>query len=393
MGARVKICGVTTLENALLCAETGADLLGLNFYPPSPRSIQPEAARQITDGLRMALGDCCPLLVGVFVTETAEHMLRVLATAGLDAAQLSGDESPGTLAALHGRAYKAIRPRSRDEALALAEQFLPLAPEDERLPSLLVDAYHKDLYGGTGEEASIEVALAVKEIVPRLMLAGGLTPENVAQRVGAIRPWAVDTASGVEDGTPGFKDPARVRAFVAAARTDTAKPRKGKTMDHTITPMQPADWRQVAAIYQEGIDTGLATLETETPPWEKWDSAHVPNCRLVARNGDRLLGWAALTPVSGRCVYAGVAEVSVYVAAAARGQGVGKALLTALVEVSEQAGFWALQAGIFRENTASITLHARCGFREVGYRERIGQLHGVWKDVVLMERRSHTVGI
>ena len=164
-------------------------------------------------------------------------------------------------------------------------------------------------------------------------------------------------------------------------------------MDHTIRPMQPADWAQVAAIYQEGIDTGLATLETEVPPWEQWDAAHVADCRLVARNGDQVLGWAALTPVSGRCVYAGVAEVSVYIAAAARGQGVGKALLAALVEASEQAGLWTLQAGIIRENTASIALHTKCGFREVGYRERIGQLHGKWKDVVLMERRSKVVGL
>ena len=226
MDARVKICGVTTLENALLCAEAGADLLGLNFYPPSPRSIQPDAARQITDRLRATLGDRCPLLVGVFVNETAEHIMRVIEMAGLDGAQLSGDESPDVVAALQGRGYKAIRPRSRDEAFALAEHFLPYAPEDKRLPSLLVDAYHKDLYGGTGEQASIEVALAVKEITPRLMLAGGLTPENVAQRVEAIRPWAVDTASGVEDGTPGFKDPLRVRAFVAAARSDTPTSRE-----------------------------------------------------------------------------------------------------------------------------------------------------------------------
>lgn len=218
MDTHVKICGVTRLDNALMCAEAGAHLLGLNFYPPSPRSIEPEAARIITDGLRAALGDDCPLLVGVFVNETADHMRRVIESAGLDAAQLSGDESPDVLAALNGRGFKAIRPRSRAEALDLAAQFLPHAPDDERLPSLLVDAYHKDLYGGTGEATSIEVALAVKEITPRLMLAGGLKPENVAQRVDAIRPWAVDTASGVEAGTPGIKDSARVRAFVAVAR-------------------------------------------------------------------------------------------------------------------------------------------------------------------------------
>ncbi len=163
-------------------------------------------------------------------------------------------------------------------------------------------------------------------------------------------------------------------------------------MAFVIEPMHAADWPQVARIYQEGIDTGLATLETSVPPWETWNAAHRPDCRLVARNGDRILGWAALTPVSGRCVYAGVAEVSVYIAADARGQGVGKALLNALVEASEQAGIWTLQAGIFAGNPASIGLHRACGFREVGVRERLGQLHGVWQDVMLMERRSRVVG-
>lgn len=163
-------------------------------------------------------------------------------------------------------------------------------------------------------------------------------------------------------------------------------------MTITIDAMTPADWPQVEAIYREGIATGMATFETTTPAWDAWNAAHLPDCRLVARDADRVLGWAALTPVSGRCVYAGVAEVSVYVAAAARGQGVGTALLVALVEASERAGLWTLQAGIFRENTASISLHARCGFREVGVRERLGQLNGAWKDVMLLERRSRVVG-
>lgn len=163
-------------------------------------------------------------------------------------------------------------------------------------------------------------------------------------------------------------------------------------MDFTIEKMSSADWPQVAAIYQAGIATGCATFETEVPPWEKWDAGHRQDCRLVARHGAQVLGWAALSPVSGRCVYAGVAEVSIYLAAAARGQGIGKTLLQALVEASEQAGIWTLQAGIFAENVASIALHRACGFREVGYRERLGQLYGMWHDVVLMERRSRVVG-
>ena len=163
-------------------------------------------------------------------------------------------------------------------------------------------------------------------------------------------------------------------------------------MEFVISPMQAADWPHVEAIYRAGIATGNATLETAPPGWEKWDDEHLKECRLVARNGDQVLAWAALTPVSGRCVYAGVAEVSIYVAEKARGQGIGRALLRVLVEASEQAGLWTLQAGILPENTASVSLHEACGFRVVGVRERLGQLNGAWRDVVLMERRSSVVG-
>ncbi len=159
-------------------------------------------------------------------------------------------------------------------------------------------------------------------------------------------------------------------------------------MSFYIEPMTVANWDAVRAIYLEGIATRNATFETSAPEWEKWDSSHRADCRLVARQGSGILGWAALSPVSGRCVYAGVAEVSIYITAAARGQGVGRALLTQLVNESEAAGLWTLQAGILRENAASRALHAACGFRELGYRERVGQLDGVWRDVILMERRS-----
>lgn len=160
----------------------------------------------------------------------------------------------------------------------------------------------------------------------------------------------------------------------------------------TITPLLAEDWPQVRAIYLAGIATGNATFETSAPDWESWDKARRPDCRLAARSQDGgLLGWAALSPVSSRAVYAGVAEVSVYVAEAARGQGVGLALLSALVTASETAGVWTLTAGIFPENAASIRLHQRCGFRVLGTAERRGQRHGVWRDVVLMERRSAQV--
>ena len=163
-------------------------------------------------------------------------------------------------------------------------------------------------------------------------------------------------------------------------------------MNLTIDKMSSGDWDAVRAIYLEGIATRDATFETDAPDWEKWDRDHLPACRLVARSGDQIIGWATLSPVSGRCVYAGVASLSIYVAETARGQGVGKALLQALIEASEQQGIWTLEAGIFPENTASIALHTSCGFREIGRRERIGQMAGVWRDVIFMERRSQVVG-
>ncbi len=164
-------------------------------------------------------------------------------------------------------------------------------------------------------------------------------------------------------------------------------------MDFIIDSMQPRDWDLVREIYLEGVATGNATFETEAPDWERWDAGHLPQCRLVARNGAGVLGWAALSPVSRRAVYAGVCEVSVYVAASARGLGVGRALLRALIETSEQQGVWTLQASIFPENQASIALHLNHGFRELGRRERIARHHGVWRDTVVLERRSRIAGV
>ena len=159
-----------------------------------------------------------------------------------------------------------------------------------------------------------------------------------------------------------------------------------------IDAMTAGDWPQVAEIYRQGLETGNASFETEVPAPEAWDAAHLPEPRLVARLDGAIAGWAALSAVSGRCVYGGVAEVSVYVAAGSAGRGVGRRLLSELVRLSEEAGIWTLQAGIFPENPASLTLHERCGFRVVGRRERLGCQNGVWRDVVLVERRSATVG-
>lgn len=153
------------------------------------------------------------------------------------------------------------------------------------------------------------------------------------------------------------------------------------------------DWPAVHRIYREGIATGHATFETEAPPWEAWDAAHLEEPRLVAEEDGEVVGWAALSPVSDRCVYGGVAEVSVYVAEGARGRGVGLSLLSELVLASEEEGIWTLQAGIFPENRASIHIHERCGFRTLGVRERLGEMDGEWRDVVLMERRSDVVGV
>ena len=159
-----------------------------------------------------------------------------------------------------------------------------------------------------------------------------------------------------------------------------------------ITNLLPEHWDAVKTIYEEGIATGNATFQTEAPGWDDWNKDHSPKARLVAIENDTILGWAAITPVSGRCVYAGVGEVSVYVSAAARGKGIGKQLLLALIEATEKENFWTLQAGIFPENTASIAIHEACGFRVIGTRERIGKMKGVWRDTVLLERRSSVTG-
>jgi len=160
-----------------------------------------------------------------------------------------------------------------------------------------------------------------------------------------------------------------------------------------IRKMQPADWNSVARIYVEGIATGYATFEKSIPTYEAWDNAHLKACRIVVVENKNILGWAALSPVSSRCVYGGVAEVSVYVAKKHFGKGVGEMLMYHLISESEKIGLWTLQSGIFPENEASIALHKKVGFRYIGKRERVGQLDGVWKDNLLFERRSKTVGI
>jgi L-amino acid N-acyltransferase YncA len=159
-----------------------------------------------------------------------------------------------------------------------------------------------------------------------------------------------------------------------------------------LRDLRSDDWPEVARIFEEGIRTGNATFEIEVPSWAAWDTAHLPEPRLVAERDGRVVVWIALAPVSSRCCYAGVAEVSAYVAEGARGEGVGKALLGAVIESSERAGIWTLETGVFPENAASLGLLQRFGFRVVGTRERIGEMHGMWRDVVFLERRSEVVG-
>lgn len=158
-----------------------------------------------------------------------------------------------------------------------------------------------------------------------------------------------------------------------------------------VTEMLEGDWPEVERIYLEGIATGQATFETESPGWQRWDAGHLKVGRLVARNGSAMAGWAALSPVSARTVYRGVAEVSIYVASAFRQQGIGLLLFQTLIGEAELAGLWTLQSSVFRENHATIALHRKMGFREIGFREKVARHNGEWRDTVLLERRSKSI--
>ncbi len=163
-------------------------------------------------------------------------------------------------------------------------------------------------------------------------------------------------------------------------------------MPYQIREMQKEDWELVREIYQQGMDTNLATFQTECPTYDEFDQSHMKQCRFVIIDGNTIVGWAALTPVSSRCVYRGVAEVSIYIHSSYRGKMAGTQLLSFLSEQSEKDGIWTLQSGIMADNTASIRLHEKCGFRQVGFRERIGKdRFGQWRNTVLMERRSNLI--
>lgn len=211
---RVKICGLANFEDAWVAVEAGADLLGFILYPMSPRYVTPEQVGAITQAIHTRCGDRSPRFVGVFVDATVDQLTHAMQVAGLDYAQLQGAESPEVLAALAGRAYKALRPTSVADAEETALRYAPLGTQNG--PGLLIDAYDVHEYGGTGKKADWHAAAALAQRYPRLMLAGGLNPANVAQAIRTVQPWAVDVASGVEI-EPRRKDHDAVRAFVAAA--------------------------------------------------------------------------------------------------------------------------------------------------------------------------------
>ena len=221
---KVKICGLTNLEDAQTAVSAGADYLGFIFYPPSKRSVDIKTAKAIVQTLRAA--PSCPVLVGVFVNETGERMAEILAEVGLDLAQLSGEEVPFLVgderSPIYGRSYKALRPASLAEAEADAEWYAvdgnQLSVIGNQLPSLLIDTYHPTLRGGTGETGDWGMSAQLAQTIPGLMLAGGLNADNVAEAVRVVRPFAVDVASGVE-ASPGQKDPELVRAFIRNAKT------------------------------------------------------------------------------------------------------------------------------------------------------------------------------
>ena len=212
----VKICGITNLDDARCAADAGADFLGFVLYPKSPRFVTPERVRVIIQAIRDEFGADAPRCVGVFVDEPVARVQVILDNAGLDLAQLHGNEPPDEVRMLRHRAFKAIRPRNRDDAEAAVAAYCDIVPDDPALPQILMDAYHPQQFGGTGTLADLTVARLLARH-HRLMLAGGLTPETVGPAIGRVRPWGVDVSSGVER-TRGVKDNAQVRAFIEAVR-------------------------------------------------------------------------------------------------------------------------------------------------------------------------------
>jgi phosphoribosylanthranilate isomerase len=215
---KIKICGITRLEDAAIARDAGVDFLGFILYERSPRYVESGRVREIVRELRAS--SRCPILIGVFVNKSAASVASLLNQCGLDLAQLSGEEAPAAItnpsSPIYGRSFKGIRPQSTSEARSDAELFLPPNPAEDQ-PYLLLDAYHPTLRGGTGKQADWQIAAELSHHIPRLMLAGGLNASNVGTAIKTVQPFAVDTASGVEE-SPGIKDPEQIRAFIQACR-------------------------------------------------------------------------------------------------------------------------------------------------------------------------------
>jgi phosphoribosylanthranilate isomerase len=221
----IKICGITNVEDACYAAEAGADMLGFVFYHKSPRYVTAKESAFIAGAIRDAFGKHAPRFVGVFVDEPVEHVHAIVKAARLDMAQLHGSESPTEVRELYPRAFKAVRPRTQDEAQAAVAAYRDTTPDDDTFPELLVDAYHPQHPGGTGIPADQDVAWWLARRV-RLLLAGGLSPETVGPAIERIQPWGVDVSSGVER-ERGVKDHARVRTFIEAVRAQEKRSEKG----------------------------------------------------------------------------------------------------------------------------------------------------------------------
>lgn len=214
---KIKICGITNLDDARIATEAGADYLGFIMHQPSPRSTTVQDAAQIIQHIRAEFGDHAPLMVGVFVNEAVSAVTLKMAETGFNFAQLSGDESPEALKELFGKAYKAIRPQTLQFAELDVKDYAPFGIKKPEHPAILVDAHDPKLYGGTGQLADLQIVQQITAMEPRMMLAGGLNPDNIAEIVRTVQPFAIDVASGVE-AQPGKKDPDKVRAFISAAR-------------------------------------------------------------------------------------------------------------------------------------------------------------------------------
>jgi L-amino acid N-acyltransferase YncA/precorrin-6B methylase 2 len=371
---------------------------GAAAYPHDARDV-PEAA------LRASFG--CGNPVAVADLAEGQTVLDLGSGGGLDVLLAARRVGPGgRVYGLDASADMLDLARANAEAAGVTNvEFRHGRIEDIPLPDCQVDVVISNCVINLSADKPRVLAEAFRVLRPggRLGVADVIADDDLDPEQRAAAEQRVGCTSGTLTGDE-YRSHLLAAGFTTAAISSThAASGLASAIVHAtrpaappgtlIRPMHAGDAGHVLAIYQDGLDTGDASFETTAPTWERWDAGHLPGHRQVAvADTGQVLGWVALTPVSDRCVYAGVAEESIYVHAEARGRGVGAALLQAVVESSETAGIWTVQTGIFPENTHSLALHARAGFRVVGTRERIGQHHGRWRDVVFLERRSPVTG-